>query len=203
MKIKIILIFCFSIFLFTPNYARATFPIHLGGFELGTDISNYPQLLDMKTCREDTFNKHLGEGMMIQQVGFKSGLIAYGLCDAPNKIVRIKLKFTDSSKSFFTKLLRRYEKELGAPTEYRGDPFQTLIAWKWSFVNDKNEKISLILQHNTMVEDEKLGNAVKLKLTSQIEKERDCFMTKFPEEDIAEPLPEIEGKTLWNLYIPY
>jgi hypothetical protein len=202
MKIKI-LIFCCSIFLFSLNYAEAKFPVHLGGFKLGDDISNYNNLIDMKTCREDTFYKYLGEGKIIRRAGFKSGLVAYGLCDAPNKILRIKLKFADSSKSFFKKLLRRYEKELGTPGEYRGDPFQTVIAWKWSFVNAKKEKISLILQHNTMVEDEKIGNAVKLTLTSQIEKERACFMAKFPSKNIIEPLPKLKRKALWDLYIPY
>ncbi len=202
MKIKI-LIFCFSFFLFSPNYAEAKFPVHLGGFELGDDISNYNHLIDMKTCREDTFKNYIGEGKMIRRAEFKSGLIAYGLCDAPNKILRIKLKFADSSKSFFKNLLRRYEKELGPPSEYRGDPFQTRIAWKWSFVNAKKEKISLILQHNILVEGEKIGNAVKLTLTSQIEKERACFMAKFPSENTIEPLPKLKRKALWDLYIPY
>ena len=189
--------------MFSLNYAEAKFPVHLGGFKLGDDISNYHHLIDMKTFGEITFNKYLGEGKTIPRAGFKSGLIAYGLCDAPNKILRIKLKFADSSKSFFKKILRRYKKALGTPNEYRGDPFQTMIAWKWSFVNDKKEKISLILQHNTMVEDEKLGNAVKLTLTSQIEKERACFLTKFPSKNIIEPLPKLKRKALWDLYIPY
>jgi len=202
MKIKI-LILCFSISLFSLNYAEAKFPVHLGGFKLGNDISNYHHLVDIKTCREDTFNKYLGESEMIRRAGFKSGSIAYGLCDAPNKILRIKLKFADSSKPFFKKLLRRYKKELGTPSEYRGDSFQTMIAWKWSFVNDKKEKISLILQHNTMVEGEKVGNAVKLTLTSQIEKERACFMAKIPTKNIIEPLPKLKRKALWDLYIPY
>jgi len=202
MKIKI-LVFCFSIFLFSPNYVQAKFPIHLGGFELGGDIASYHGLIDMQTCREDLTHGYLAEGKTTRMAGFKSGLISYGLCDKPNKILRIKLKFADSSKSFFKKLLRRYEKELGAPAEYRGDSFQTIIAWKWSFVNKKNERISLILQHNSVVEDEKLGNAVKLTLTSQIKKERDCFMTKAPGKDTLEPSPASEEKALWDLYIPY
>ena len=37
--------------------------------------------------------------------GFKSGLIGYGTCQKPGLIVRIKLKYEDSSKSFFKKLL--------------------------------------------------------------------------------------------------
>ena len=200
---KIVFILCFSVLLSLHNRAEAKFPVHLGGFILGEDIANYTHLIDMKTCGEIAFNKYLGEGKTIRRAGFKSGLIAYGLCDAPNKILRIKLKFADSSKSFFKKILRRYKKALGTPNEYRGDPFQTMIAWKWSFVNDKKEKISLILQHNTMVEDEKLGNAVKLTLTSQIEKERACFMAKFPGKNITEPLPKLKRKALWDLYIPY
>ena len=202
MKIKM-LFFCFSIFLLLPNYTQAKFPTHLGGFELGDNISNYPDLIDMRTYRDNAFNPYLGEGKTIQRAGFKSGSITYGLCDAPNKILKIKLKFSDSSKSFFKKLLRRYEKELGSPSEYRGDSFQTMIAWKWSFVNDKKERTSLILQHNTMVEDEKLGNAVKLTLTSQVEKERACFMTKFPSKNSIEPLSKLKRKALWDLYIPH
>ncbi len=202
MKIKM-LIFYFTIFLFSQNYADAKFPVHLGGFKLGDDISNYHHLIDMETCGEIPYNKYLGEGKTIRRAGFKSGLIAYGLCDAPNKILRIKLKFANSSKSFFKKLLRRYKKQLGTPGEYRGDPFQTVVAWKWSFVNDKKEKISLILQHNTMVEDEKLGNAVKLTLMSQIKKERDCFMTKFPKKEKPQVQSKISKKALWKLFVPY
>lgn len=200
---KNVFILCFSILLFFHNPAQAKFPVHLGGFTLGDDIRNYPHLINMETCREVVLNRYMGEGEISHQPGFKSGMIVYGLCDKPNKILRIKLKFSDSSKKFFNKLLNQYKKHLGPPNEYKGDSFQTLIAWKWSFTNEQNERISLILQHNIMVEDEKIGNAVKLTLTRQIEKERACFKTKFPEKERTQAQSKIPQQTLWNLFVPY
>ncbi len=200
---RTIFILCFSILLFSNTSALAKFPVHLGGFTLGNDIKNYPNQINLESCREIPFNRYLGEGEIISHPGFKSGLISYGLCDRPNKILRIKLKFADSSRKFFNKLLKKYKQQLGPPSEYKGDPFQTIIAWKWSFTNDQNERISLILQHNRMVEDEKMGTAVKLTLTSQIEKERTCFMTKFPETKNTHTQSQIPQKALWKLFVPF
>ena len=45
-------------------------------------------------------------------------------------------------------LLERYKVNLGKPDEWRGDPFNILIAWKWSFTDKDGNNISLILQHN-------------------------------------------------------
>ncbi len=200
---KYIFFFTFILLSASGSGALAQFPVHLGGFTLGEDISAYADQIDMATCRATLFNPYIGEGKIPDRPGFKSGLIEYGLCSSPNKILRIKLKFKDSSKKFFNTLLSRYKKELGAPDEYKGDPFQTLIAWKWSFTNEKKQKISLILQHNTTVEDEKLGNAVKLTLTDQIEKERDCYLKKYPDTLLEKPVHPPGNKALWQLYIPY
>ena len=196
-------ILCFLILLILQAPAQAKFPLHIGGFTLGDDFTHYPHLINMETCRKILFNQFLGEGEIMPQPGFKSGLIAYGLCDTPNKIVRIKLKYADSSKTFFNTLFNRYKQQLGTPLEYKGDPFQTLIAWKWSFTNEKNETISLTLQHNTMDTDEKMGNAVKLSLTSQIEKERECFKARFPKKSSHPDLPVTPSKELWDLFVPY
>jgi len=200
---KKVFILCFLIFILSNNSVQAKFPLQLGEFKLGDDLSAYHHLINMETCRKITFNTYLGEGEIIATKGIKSGLIAYGLCDKPNKILRIKLKFSDSSKKFFTELLKEYKKELGTPSEYKGDPFQTMIAWKWSFTNNQNEKISLILQHNKMVEDEKIGTAVKMTLTSQIEKERACFKAKFSQEETATTQSNMTKKELLDLYVPH
>ena len=150
-------------------------------------------------------NEYIAEGEIFTLPGFKSGLVAYGLCDRPNKILRIKLKYENSSKRFFNQLLKEYKKQLGDPTEYKGDPFQTLIAWKWSFSNKDNETISLILQHNVMVADEKIGTAVKMTLTSQLEKERACYMAHPPEPEKKRMnnAPQLTKKEMWRLFVPY
>ncbi len=196
-------ILCFVILLLLHHPAYAKFPLHIGGFKLGDDIINYHHLINMKTCREIAFNQYLAEGETIAQQGFKSGLIAYGLCDKPKKIVRIKLKFADPSKKFFKTLLNKYKEQLGPPNEYKGDPFQTLIAWKWSFTNEQNETISLILQHNVMNEEEKIGTAVKMTLTSQLEREKICFMKQFPEKKKLQPQPGKNNNLLWDRFVPY
>ena len=199
---KIIIISCIFFFFCAPVFAQSKFPTHLGGFTLGKDIGHYGEILNMETCREMIATKYLGEGEVIPPPGFKSGIIAYGRCDKPNKILRIKLKFTDPSKKFFMKLLKRYKKELGEPAEYKGDPFQVMIAWKWSFTDGKGERLSLILQHNTMVEDEKMGNAVKLTLTSQVEKERTCFLEKALPRKKAGNLSKGKNNKMWDYFIP-
>ncbi len=195
----LIVFFCFA----TILPAQAKFPIHLGGFIIGDDITLYPEQIDLNSCRATIFNPYLGEGKIKPHQGFKSGLIAYGSCDQPNKIVRIKLKFNDSSKKFYNILLKKYKKLLGNPTEYKGDSFQTMIAWKWSFKNDNNQTLSLILQHNTSVEDEKIGNAVKLTLTDQLQKERDCYYKNNPEKINKSYEPAASKKDLWRSFVPY
>ncbi len=204
MKALISCIFCLTL-LTVPGLAHGNFPVHLGGLTLGDDIANYHHLINMETCREVTFNEYIAEGEIFTPPGFKSGLVAYGLCDRPNKILRIKLKYENSSKRFFNQLLKEYKKQLGDPTEYKGDPFQTLIAWKWSFSNKDNETISLILQHNVMVADEKIGTAVKMTLTSQLEKERACYMANPPEPEKKRMnnAPQLTKKEMWRLFVPY
>ena len=200
---KIYFILSFLILLFLHNSAFAKFPVHLGGFTLGDDISNYQTLVDMETCRKIPFNQYLEEGEIIPRHEFKSGIITYGLCDRPNKILKIKLKLADSSKKNYDKILKMYKKKVGSPNEYKGDAFGIIIAWKWSFTNKDNEKISLILQYNKMNKDEKSGAVIKMTLTNQVEKERSCFMANSPNRKKRLKTPALEGKALWDLLVPY
>lgn len=201
MKKIIFSVLFFSLVLTGPVFAK--FPIHLGGFSIGNDITLYPEKIDQTSCQASLANPYIGEGKIKPGPGFKSGFISYGLCDSPNQILRIKLKFIDPSKKFYNTLLKRYKKALGEPSEYKGDSFQTMIAWKWSFSNDQGQTLSLILQHNIAVEDEKMGNAVKLTLTDQLQKERDCYLKSVPE---TRKLPDKNltiSKDMWDSFIPY
>ena len=138
--------------------------------------------------------------------GFKSGLIAYSSCTSPGHIVRIKLKYKDSSKTFFEDLLNGIKKKYGEPDEYRGDPFQILIAWKWSFIDKESNRISLTLQHNSQDADEKKGNAIKLAMTNMIEEDQRCY--KIKALDHREKLRQQNSKVIdpglsgWDLYVP-
>ena len=200
---KIAFMLCFFALIFYHSTAQAKFPVHLGGFALGGDTAAYQNSINMESCREIPFKTYLGEGRIIPPPGFKSGTITYGLCDKKNKILRIKLKFKDSSRPFFKKLLREYKEQLGQPDEYKGDPFHTLIAWKWSFTNNKKEKISLILQYNNVIGDEKMGNTVKLTLMSQLKKERACFKKNFPKKRRKPDKTRMDSKAMWKMFVPY
>ncbi|MCF6248333.1 MAG: hypothetical protein L3J69_13390 [Desulfobacula sp.] len=63
--------------------------------------------------------------------------------------------------------------------------------------------MSLILQHNLTVKDKKMGTAVKLTLTSQIEKERACYKTRFPKVDHKSVPAAPSQKAMWNLFVPF
>ena len=52
-----------------------------------------------------------------------------------------------------------------------------IIAWKWSFKNERGDSISLILQHSRD-EEYKWGNSVKLTNTTLMEEERLCYEKK-------------------------
>ncbi len=55
-----------------------------------------------------------------------------------------------------------------------------MLAWKWSFADEKNNDISLILQHNTRDEEEKQGNSIKLTMWNLFKQEIRCFESKQP-----------------------
>ena len=161
-----------------PGIGLAQAPHEVGGFVLGRHITVYNENVEMDTALPVRYAEYI-KGVEIKDVdGFKSGLIGFGTCDAPGKVLRIKLKYSDGSKKFYEKLLKRYKKRFGEPDEWRGDPFHIVLAWKWSFTDKDDNRISLIAQHNTRDTEEKMGNAVKLTMSSQVDKEAACFEKK-------------------------
>ena len=181
-------------------------PHQVGVFVLNRNIADFKDYVIMETALPIRYMENLNEVEIKPIKGIKSGLIAYAGCTAPGHIVRIKLKYKDSSKTFFKNLLKRVKKKYGEPEEYRGDPFHILIAWKWSFTDDEDNHISLTLQHNTLDAEEKKGNAIKLTLTNLIEKDQDCHKRKalehrekFRQRDWKVIDPGLSG---WDLYVP-
>ena len=202
-----ILSFVLTLFFFIgAGIAFAEAPHQLGGFVLNQDIKKFEDRVIMDTVLPVRYAENFEEVEIKFTQGFKSGLIAYGTCDKPGNIVRIKLKYADSSKKFYKDLLERFKKRFGEPDEYRGDAFKIVEAWKWSFVDKQNHHISLILQHNTKDEEEKMGNAVKLTDTTQMEKDLLCYKNK--QLDDRERLRQREWKAVkpetsdWDLFVP-
>ena len=192
--------------IWVPALALAAAPHQLGGFVLNQKISAFEDRILMDTALPVRYAENIEEVEIKPTQGFKSGLIAYGTCSKPGHIVRIKLKYADASKKFYEDLLKQFKKRFGEPDEYRGDAFKIVIAWKWSFVDEENHKISLILQHNAMDEDEKIGNAVKITDTTLMEEDLDCYRRK--QLDSRDRLRQRKwetvdpGDTGWERFLP-
>jgi hypothetical protein len=182
-------------------------PRHLGGFVLGAQIEDFKAMVDMDTRMGVRYMQYIQEVEIRNSPGFKSGLIAFGTCADYGRILRIKLKYADDSKRFFNEILKRLRQRFGDPEEYRGDPFHVMVAWKWSFEDAQGNRISLTIQHNTRDEEQKMGNAIKLSLSNQLEKEQACFEAKYPDrketgggKQRGRGGPSAED---WKRFVPY
>ena len=181
-------------------------PHQVSVFKLNSNIADVKDYVIMETALPIRYLENIEEVEIKPIEGLKSGLIAYGTCSAPGHIVRIKLKYKDSSKKFYEKLLKRIKNVYGEPSEYRGDPFHILISWKWSLVDKDGNRVSMTLQHNSMDTEEKMGNAIKLTMTSLIKEDQDCY--KIKALDQRQKLRQREwklmtpGLTGWDLYVP-
>jgi hypothetical protein len=162
-----------------PSFADA--PHQIAGFALGANISHYQHLLRMDSVLPIRHMEYLSEVETKPIEGYKNGYILFGNCREPGRILKIKMKYMYADREFYDRLLSVFKKKFGPPSEWRGDAFQTLISWKWSFTDKEHNKISMILQHYTGDDEEYTsGNSLKISLTSAIEKERQCYEMKEP-----------------------
>ena len=177
-------ILCFLIVATTLIVSRTSFadaPHQIAGFTLGANINQYQHLLRMDSVIPIRHLECLSEVETKPIEGYKNGYILFGNCREPGRIVKIKMKYAYSDRAFYDQLLNIFKKKFGPPSEWRGDAFQTLISWKWSFTDKDHNKISMILQHYTGEDEEYTsGNSLKLSVTTAIEKERQCYEMKEP-----------------------
>ena len=176
-------------------------PHEIAGFVLGKNIDGIKDRLDMSTDLPVRRRESLREVAIKKTEWFKSGLVTYGTCIDAGQIVRIKLKYAESSKKFYKTLLKRFKKRFGEPSEWRGDPFHIFLDWKWSFTDKDGNQISLHLQHNTRDAEEKIGNAVKLTSRTALEAEWKCHEEKTASKSsrkIEKPKSPID----WEFVLP-
>ena len=182
---------------------QADAPHKLAGFVLGGRINDFKDLVEMDTVLSIRYLESMKEVEAKEIKGFKTGLVTYGTCIEPSRIVRIEFKYADRSKRFFDALLVRYKANLGKPDEWRGDPFHIVIAWKWRFTDKDGNRISIILQHNTRDEEEKQGNAVKMTMWNLMLEEDRCFEQKHPETESPPNFTFQDPASVdWKLLIP-
>ncbi len=198
MRIKIV--FCLAAaFCFFAKPAMAQAPHQVGGFVLGEKIDNFKNKLRMETARGIRYLECVKEVEIKKTDGFKSGMIYYGSCACNNLIIKIKLKYEDSSSEFYEKLLKKVKEKFGEPNEWKGDPFHVVIAWKWHFKDKNGNRITMILQHNTENADDKLGNVIKLTNSTIMKKEEECF--KKHKHVMMHPSKK-KKKIDWNFILP-
>lgn len=180
---------------FSPAVAAQKVPHEVGGFVLGSDMSDYPEVVA---------TNFLKETVVTDWHGFRKGIIAVGVCKYTDKILKIRLKYDDSSKKFFKKLLAEYKKQFGPPDEWKGDSFGILHVWKWHFTDSENRKVSLLLQHNLRNTNENIGNMVKISYPEMIEEERRCFNQLCEEKKSDQDKKRLEElkKPDWQYMIP-
>lgn len=197
---KILLLF----WLLLPASVQAQeVPESLAGIVLGSDISTVHQRCQMSTDLPLPDERHLNEIYLKPGFvpGVKSGTVAYATCAKKGAIVRIKLKFDNDSKDFFNKLLDRYKKQFGDPKEWRGDPFQMVVSWKWSFQSAEGRQINLELTHSED-EDYKTGNFVKMTQRSLWESEAACLRKSNMAPNVGDPAPTPEDQIDFTQLIP-
>ena len=185
--------------------ARGIFPSQVGGCALGGNISEYKDILKMETVLPVRHMTYIEEVETRKIEGFKSGLISYGTCASPGRIIRVKLKYLDTSRGFYNVLLKRFKERYGEPNEWRGDPFHIVVAWKWSFVDEEGNRVSMILQHNTHDADQKKGNSVKITMMNYMDEERRCYEAKHPRKSKGQHRAMKgggKGKLNWDLLVP-
>ena len=118
-----------------PVHAATRVPHGVGGFTLGTPIDDY-EFISYRNFLKQVVVDHIS--------GFRKGIIEYGVCDNPGQIVKIKLKYLDSSEEFYGKLLKEYKKRFGEPDEFTGDTFGIVKSWKWRFRDKDGNRICLL-----------------------------------------------------------
>lgn len=199
---KTLLIFVsLGLALLYPAAGLSAAPGGIAGFDLGRQLEEYENQVMYDTLFPLRHSKFINEIEIVAPEGYKNGLLWVGNCSQKGKIMRVRLKYADSSKKFYKELLRRYKQKFGDPAEWQGDPFHIVIAWKWSFTDPQGNQISLVLQHNTRDEEESIGNTVKLTMWNLIDAERACYREKtFPESKKKRSA----NKTLppWDQLIP-
>jgi hypothetical protein len=178
-----------------PLYAKNTVPHEVGGFSLGADINDYPEVVT---------SNFLQETVVTDRYGFRKGIISTGVCKYPDQILKMRMKYDNSSKKFFQKLLKEYKKRYGAPHEWKGDSFGIVHIWKWHFTDSDNRKVSLSLQHNLKNINENIGNLVKLSYPELVDEERACFnqMCEEKQKDLDETKLEELKQPNWEYMIP-
>lgn len=180
MKNRVILGLLFSVFFASfASGGTNTIPKGIAHFRLGDPLDGYLSRINTAFPFHDIDYPYLNYYEIYPFEGFSGGFVATGNCTGSRKVIRIKLKYSDSSEGFFNRIKSELEKRYGKPQAYLGDPFHLFISWKWRFEDQEGNVVTMILEHYSgKGEDYASGTAIKLNYTSEIGKEELCFKNR-------------------------
>lgn len=178
-----------------PVLCAAKAPTSIAGIALGSKVQDYPDIVQTNFMREV---------VVTDWHGFRKGIISYGECKYKGEILKINMKYDDKSKRFYEKLLKRYKESFGEPSSWQGDSFGNVRIWKWFFVDENGDDISLTLQFNGKNSRETIGNVVRLSYPKKMEEERLCFneMCEMQKMQTEEARKQELQKSDWSHLIP-
>jgi hypothetical protein len=162
-----------------PAVRAADIPASLAGIGLGDEAKHHKGRIRLDKARNMDASPWLRRLPVTGDKYFSGGYVLVGTCAAPGRIVRIKLRYHDTSVEFFRKLAGDMLGHYGDPAEYKGDFEGRTMGNKWSFTDASTRPVSLILQH-TEGEDPELGIGTTIKLTNWglLEAERACYQER-------------------------
>ncbi|KUG29788.1 hypothetical protein ASZ90_000319 [hydrocarbon metagenome] len=163
-------------------------PLELAGLRLGGDIAQYAQFVNADSATKGFFRPHLEMVSLKAREGLRSAYADYGTCQNKGRIVRVKVNYSDGSLAFFEKVLTELKKRYGNPEDWRGNPFGTLRAWKWSIASG-NDRISMVLMYYAGDDGEYTeGNSLRITSRNMVEEEDRCYAGR---KESGEPAMEL------------
>ncbi len=196
MKLAVPTILSLILFFILPFQVQSyEVPHEIAGIKLGSYIEDYPDI---------EYSNYLKEVVVTDWHGFRKGIISYGICESPGTIIKIRMKYNESSKKFYKQLFKKFKQKFGEPTEWKGDSFGIRHVWKWKFKDEKGDIINLILKHNLKDPDDDIGNVIKLAYPERDELERLCFIQKCEESRTSEQKKsqKTPAKIDWTFLLP-
>ncbi|WP_415718495.1 hypothetical protein [Maridesulfovibrio sp.] len=190
----------FVLLLTTNVMAASNAPESVAGITIGNNISTIKSIVEMNSATSPWQEEFIKRVALKDIEGYKGGYVVIGDCKRKDIILRMKLKYQDSSMEFFNKIYAKIEKRFGKPNDWRGNPFGTLKVWKWS-LGDADGNVSLILQHFSGDDDSiTKGNSIRLSRPSWIKDEMECWEKDHPAVH-EKPIPAKMDGIKW--FLPY
>ncbi|WP_147819766.1 hypothetical protein [Salidesulfovibrio onnuriiensis] len=189
---RFLLILFAAVFLSSSALAGPKAPVSLAGITLGEDYHKYEDLLRMELAGANSDAIFLDEALIRTGAipGVRGGSVIWGNCANKDRIVRLKIKFADTSEDLFKRLLERYREKFGQPSAYQGDSFRNVVAWEWD-ISDAARHVNIVLMYSVNPD---IRPGVSIKLTDQalLDLEFACYKENYRSRYLQEQAGAIE-----------